>query len=320
MTARPRARRLGLVLGAGGTMGYAFHAGVLAALEDVGIDPRTTDAIVGTSAGAIAGAYVRAGLGGSDLAAGALGRALGDDARRLVARIRSVPAPPGAPGFSPADLARPASPGLAVRLATRPWRLLRPGLLGAALLPEGTQANTHVAAQVAAVLEGPWPAGLLVAAVRLDTGARVLFGDEDAPAATPAAAVAASAAIPAYFAPVEIGGTRYVDGALHSPTNADALAGRGLDVVVVSSPMSVDPTDARLSPDSLARLFFTTQLAAEVVRLRRDGAQVVVVQPAAAEQAVMTGSPMSARRSGDITRHAHAAALARLRAAGLAER
>jgi predicted acylesterase/phospholipase RssA len=39
--------RIGLVLGAGGTVGGAFHAGVLAALEEAtGSDPRRASMIV----------------------------------------------------------------------------------------------------------------------------------------------------------------------------------------------------------------------------------------------------------------------------------
>lgn len=48
--------RVGLVLGGGGAVGQAHHAGVLAALEhDLGWDPRTADVIVGTSVGSITG-------------------------------------------------------------------------------------------------------------------------------------------------------------------------------------------------------------------------------------------------------------------------
>src|SRR4029453_17418931 len=49
--------RVGLVLGAGGVVGHAFHAGVLRALAEVtGWDPRRAEVVVGTSAGAPAGA------------------------------------------------------------------------------------------------------------------------------------------------------------------------------------------------------------------------------------------------------------------------
>src|SRR6478735_9602223 len=66
----PSPRRIGLVLGAGGTTGAAFHAGALLALEqDLGWDPREADIIVGSSAGSIVGALLRAGLTTDDLAA-----------------------------------------------------------------------------------------------------------------------------------------------------------------------------------------------------------------------------------------------------------
>ena len=53
--------RVGLVLGGGGVVGQAYHAGVLAVLEhDFGFDARTADMIVGTSAGSITGTPLRA--------------------------------------------------------------------------------------------------------------------------------------------------------------------------------------------------------------------------------------------------------------------
>ena len=62
--------RVGLVLGAGGVVGQAFPAGVLAALEhDLRWDPRTADVIVGTSAGSITASLLRGGVPASELAA-----------------------------------------------------------------------------------------------------------------------------------------------------------------------------------------------------------------------------------------------------------
>jgi NTE family protein len=49
----PRRTGVTLVLGAGGPVGSAFHAGVLRALaESCGWDPRRAELIIGTSAGA----------------------------------------------------------------------------------------------------------------------------------------------------------------------------------------------------------------------------------------------------------------------------
>src|SRR3954452_9584457 len=58
---------VGLVLGAGGIVGGAYHAGALAALaEAADWDARQAEGVVGTSAGSIAGAALRAGLSGPD--------------------------------------------------------------------------------------------------------------------------------------------------------------------------------------------------------------------------------------------------------------
>jgi NTE family protein len=60
--------RVGLVLGAGGVVGQAYHAGVLAALEhDLRWDPRSAGIIVGTSAGSITASLLRGGVRAGDL-------------------------------------------------------------------------------------------------------------------------------------------------------------------------------------------------------------------------------------------------------------
>src|SRR5688500_17649462 len=59
--------KTGLVLGAGGVVGMAYHAGVLHALEqEAGFAADAADLIVGTSAGSVVGAYVRAGWSTDD--------------------------------------------------------------------------------------------------------------------------------------------------------------------------------------------------------------------------------------------------------------
>ena len=78
---------------------------------------------------------------------------------------------------------------------------------------------------VTALYDGAvWPERpLWVCAVDLDSGERIVFGRDgvDAPIGV---AVQASSSIPGFFRPVEHGGQRYVDGGVHSPTNADLLA------------------------------------------------------------------------------------------------
>ncbi|MEV1178216.1 patatin-like phospholipase family protein, partial [Nonomuraea sp. NPDC049784] len=59
--------RKAVVLGSGGVAGIAWQAGVLAGLADRGLDLREADLIVGTSAGAVVGAQLAAGLDPRDL-------------------------------------------------------------------------------------------------------------------------------------------------------------------------------------------------------------------------------------------------------------
>ncbi len=54
--------KLGVVLGAGGTVGLAYEAGVLMALKELGgVDAAEADLLVGTSAGSIVGTQLRRG-------------------------------------------------------------------------------------------------------------------------------------------------------------------------------------------------------------------------------------------------------------------
>jgi NTE family protein len=125
-----------------------------------------------------------------------------------------------------------------------------------------------------------WPErDLYVCAVRRRDGRRVVFGTPGAPAIDVATAVAASCAIPGYFRPVVHDGVTYVDGGVHSPTNADVLAGRNLDLVVVSSPMSVTPSAVRPKLDLSARLLWHRYLSAERRLLERQGTLVLAIEP-----------------------------------------
>ncbi|MGI8753549.1 MAG: patatin-like phospholipase family protein [Acidimicrobiales bacterium] len=72
--------RVAVVLGAGGPVGHAFHAGVLAALAEEGWDGRNADLLVGTSVGAITAGLLRAGLAPSDLFAYTTNRTLASGA------------------------------------------------------------------------------------------------------------------------------------------------------------------------------------------------------------------------------------------------
>ena len=124
--------------------------------------------------------------------------------------------------------------------------------------------------------------------------------------------MAASAAVPGYFQPVEIDGELYVDGGVHSPTNADVLEGEDLDLVLVSSPMSTSRNAPLLTRSQPVRRHFRLRLQQEVRRLRRRGIPVVVFQPSREDQDAMSGAPTDPDRNARVVRSAVATTRRRL--------
>ena len=293
MDAERPARRIGLVLGGGGLTGTAFHAGVIAGLaQAAGWDARTAEVIVGTSAGSTSAALLRAGLPPQDFVARMLGDPLtarGDEVLGRMGPLR----PPEQVGER---RRAPAAPRMLGELARHPRRV-RPGLLAAALLPEGTRDVGGSVAGIADLFR-VWPGEpLWVCAVRLDDGQRVVFGRDVQ--ASLSDAVSASCAIPGYYAPVGIDGRRYVDGGMWSLHNADLLAGLGLDLVVISAPMS---TANRAPSDrgSFLRLPVRHALDRQVRAIRASGTRVVVIQPDARLTSVMGTSTMRMARRAPV--------------------
>jgi NTE family protein len=277
--------RIGLILGAGGLAGQAFHRGVLRAMDDLGLDAPGAEVVVGTSAGALAAASLR----------------------------RDAPAGP-VPATPRQGRRLSSQRGLILDLARRP----RQAVNGLLLRPELTTGRLDVGFIVDGLRRShgmSWPAAeLWIVAVRRRDGRRVVFGTPGAPATDVGSAVAASCAIPFYFTPIEIDGRQYIDGGVHSPTNADLLASRELDLVVVSSPMSVDLRSARARVDLPIRLRFQHLLREETWVLRRRGLRIVTVEPDAPTLRAMGLNMMSARDLDEVEDRAHAHAHGRLRA------
>jgi NTE family protein len=315
-----RGARVGLVLGAGGVAGGAFHAGVLAALADTtGWDPRTASVVVGTSAGSITGASLRAGLPAVDLLARAQDRPLSAEGERVLQRVgparrpapRRAPRTARPPGAVAATLARAARRPL----AARPWSVL------AAFVPDGSVSTDLISEGLQGLYGDDWPtAPLLICAVRQADGRRVVFGRESIGPPVPDA-VAASCAIPGFFSPVVIDGEPHIDGGVHSPTNADVLLDAGpLDLVVVSSPMSRQGRRPRLAPDQDMRAWAGALLDAEAARLRRRGVPVVAFQPDDDVLEAMGSNAMDPARRGGIAAEAHRSAHRKLSRADVAAR
>lgn len=292
-------RRVGLVLGAGGIVGQAYHAGILTALVEQGWDPASSEVVVGTSAGSLVGGLLRSGLSVSELAEGGYRRG-------------QVQVPTAANTRAAAATAERA-----VQAAARTGGRARLGSRIAGMVPPGRVSPGGIVRLVQHVAGDAWPSrDTWICTVRRRGGARVVFGAANAPTAPFSKAIAASCAIPGYFQPVRITDEQgraeeYVDGGAHSPTNLDLLADRGLDAVIVISPMSFSgPPTPRL--DLGARLLFRAALAREALAVRRRGTPVLLFQPTARELGVMGLNAMSPTRWHDVVEGATVAARRRL--------
>lgn len=304
-------KRIGLVLGAGGLTGQAFHAGVLTALaEATGWDPRHASVIVGTSAGAGVGAYLRLGLSGPDLAAMLSTEPMTDTGAELIGRLGDTG--DWTTPIGPRNWPRAPHPRLLARALTWPYGIRPEAVLGVTF-PAGRVPTETWAGALRPLTGASWPDDpLWICTVRMDDARRVVLGRGNAPKTDLATAVAASAAIPGYFQPVEIDGREYVDGGVHSPTNADVLRKEHLDLVLVSSPMSTSRNAPLITWSQPVRRHFRIRLGQEVRRLRRKGVPVVVFQPSAADQQAMGGKAMDPERNAAVVHAARETTLRRL--------
>ena len=91
---------IGLVLSAGGFSGAAHHSGVLDALSSVtGWDSRTSDVVVGTSAGSLIAVSLRAGISPHDLACYYTDDTMTPEGQEIIDRVTTSLKVPE-PGFS----------------------------------------------------------------------------------------------------------------------------------------------------------------------------------------------------------------------------
>jgi len=278
--------RVGLVLGGGGITGGAFHFGTLFALRlATGWEPATADVIVGTSSGAVAGAITRAGyldleplLGGVETDE--------DFSEGLASLIYRRERPSGVGRW----IRRGLLPGLrrpGVRLSLgAPARYTTDGIRDWVNLALGAQARG-------------WPElPTIVVAYEIERRMRVAFGTEDSPDTDLASAVAASAAVPMLFSPVEIHGRHYVDGGLASGTNADLVLGHEtpLDLLIVSAPMaSLSQRDGARFYEGVFDRYGTATLDTELEAIRSawPATEVIVLRPDAAVLAETRPNPLS---------------------------
>lgn len=278
--------KTGLVLGAGGVVGMAYIAGVLRALEqEAGLDVNNADLIVGTSAGAVVGGYLRAGWTTEDFWLMAM------DEHPELARIGGRHGATGSgdimtPAFrSPLDLMRRSigSAYIAGRSIARRVPIPVPGVL-ANLFPGGLFTMTEGRRRFEEELPTAWPErDLYLCTVDVNTGRRVVLGRKGSPEIDLPHAVMASAAIPGVYKPVRCGHMTLVDGGAHSTSNLDLAVTAGCDRIIGVIPMAYDPSSAPSMLNQLIRRWPARSLASEAAGARRRGKDVYLFRPSADE-------------------------------------
>jgi NTE family protein len=312
--------KAGLVLGAGGVLGGAWLTGALHALaRETEWDPGSADYVVGTSAGAMIGSLLAAGVPPWFMVAHSRGESFegltGPDGRPAADADRAAGAGfrlhRGLPGVGPGSL-RMAFTAVSKPLRHTPLQLL------AGWVPAGIMSTEPLKDVVGRAVSARWVEHPNFWAVACDyrSGRRVPFGREGSPQARVADAVAASCAIPGVYRPVEIGGRRYVDGGVCSASSMDLLAGRGLDLVICLNPLSGppgSPADPRDWLGVLSRGANGRRLAHEARKVRRLGTEVVTIEPTPEDLAAMGRNLMSAKRRRQVIETAERTVLEQLR-------
>lgn len=241
---------IALVLGGGGPVGIAWLSGLAIGLRDAGIDLARADRIIGTSAGAVVGSALAAGI---------------DIATLLTPRPQ--PAEPVRHDYAP--LLEIASLLRAVD-QDRDLVLQRVGELA---LGAGTgDPAVHIDRIGSLVGFADWPEhDLQIAAI--DIGSGTLTAWTRGGAATLVEALASSTAVPGVFPPIEIAGRHYIDGGVRSTVNADLAVGH--DVIVILEPLAhvyprtradreLGPArEISIRPDDIAVAAFGTDLFAD---------------------------------------------------------
>jgi NTE family protein len=245
-----------LVLGGGGPVGVGWESGLAAGLAGAGVALGAADLIVGTSAGSIVGARL----------------ALGVDLAETVSAV-SQPLPVQASAGATITDLMTALADAASRAQTPEQTRIELGKLAldAHTAAEGDFTGAAVFAQLAG---RDWPPSFQCTAIDARTGALRVW---DAAAGVPLdRAVASSCAVPVVFPPVTIDGTRYMDGGMRTPLNADLAAGHAAVIVVSCLALTL--------PDGISDPVFdatAAQIEVELAVLRDGGAAVEIIGPGA---------------------------------------
>lgn len=279
------APRTALVLGAGGTVGIAYHAGVVKALIDSGVDPTAADLVIGTSAGSIVGSIVRS---GHDL----------NEVWRL-AQADQNPFMEGEPFFrpdvvfsqgwrTPVGLARRlVGSGYVAQRSVLPWPTVTPPVPLQRFYRGGLASVTEQRSEFVRWVGEAWPEKQLrLCAFDIVTGRRFVLGNAEEPRLALPDAMRSSASVPVLYPPVRCGRRLLVDGSVKSSTNLDVAVDEGAELIIVAAPMALDRDDLPPAHLRFHREYFERRMECEIRRAERAGARVLVIRPSRVEAEV----------------------------------
>jgi NTE family protein len=275
-----------LVLGGGGVAGIAWTTGLLFGLNEHGVDLRTAELVVGTSAGSAVAAQLGSPLSLSDLFD-----------RQIEPAQQTRELAPDAKLFELFEHA--------VLTANRlPHRADHIRHIGRWALDAPTVREEERRSVIAERLPShTWPEGmLLIVAVDTETGDTRIFDHLSGTSLVDA--VSASCAVPGIWPPVTIDGRRYMDGGARSSDNADLALGYARTVIV--------------SPMGTARPEVTGEtLEQQIEILQSAGGKTYLVEPDAPSKNAIGLNPLApetrtpAAKAGRNQGHAIAEDIAR---------
>ena len=271
-----------LVLGGGGAAGSAWEIGVIAGLAEAGLDmTEAADLVIGTSSGATAAAQVRSGISPPELIASVLSPPV----RRVEQNRERPPALPMSTVFERMRAISAAATSAAdLQRAMGAFGLECDSILG-------PTAGQHRAVVAARLPRHEWPdRPMIVVAVDAQTGELATF-DRDS-GVDLVDAVTAGTALPGSSPTISINGTRYINGGVRSPENADLASGYA-NVLVLSPFGGRSGTLPEGQFEGLRRPpEWGMDLESQVETLRKQGSRVEVITPDADSQTAMGTNQM----------------------------
>jgi NTE family protein len=243
---RRRESRTALVLGGGGFTGGVYEIGALRALDLLSVNRSVNqfDVYVGTSAGALIAALAANGVTPEQMM-----RVVNNQTPTPFRDINlDMLLRPNYREFVRKGVQLPLQLVGLARTVGSNVRAFSPVDLAIALaeaLPSGIYTGSGIERYVRTVLSDPDRTDdfrllqneLYLAATDLDTCERIVFGAEGWDDVPISRAVAASAALPMVYKPVEVKGRELVDGGIVSTTNLDIAVEAGAEFIVVVNPL-----------------------------------------------------------------------------------